>query len=141
MSTIEKAMARKEWLAQQAQANGKEDTDPTPVEVPLHFRNPPTIKQELQRYVRYELHKAASDAGFSTFEEEDDFDIDDEEPEMRMDSPYMLTEEQVEGDYQRLDGLPDSGADRPPEGSTAPESPQGDSGGQETPPNGQPPTP
>ena len=99
------AKPRRVLLREQAQAVGPEQLDKTPLEVPLEHLRPPTIKEELQRYVRYEISQIGKDAGFSSFEEEDDFDIDDEEVDLM--SPYQMSELQEEAGFEGgLDGAP-----------------------------------
>lgn len=83
-----------------------EDTDPTPVEVPPFYTRPATLKEELQRYVRFEVSRAAHSSGFETFEEADDFGIEDDDDLEDWDSEYQLTqlqEEEIMG-YDNLDG-------------------------------------
>lgn len=58
--------------------HGHEVPDPTPVEVPLHLRRPASIQDDIKRMVREELSRAAADAGEETFEEADDFSVDDD---------------------------------------------------------------
>lgn len=60
--------------------------DKTPMETTLV--RPLTLREEMQRYIRYELSRQAEDMGLPSFEEEDDFD--EEEPEPDMVSPYEL---------------------------------------------------
>lgn len=72
---------------------GREVPDPRPVEWPLGLKAPLSIQDEIKRYVRAELSQAAGGAGFETFEEADDFDVDDEE---LLTSPYELQEMQEE---------------------------------------------
>lgn len=56
----------------------REEPDPTPVEWPAHLRRPPTLAEEIKRLVRIEVSRAAEEAGFESFEEADDFDVDDD---------------------------------------------------------------
>lgn len=58
--------------------NGREVLDTTPVEVPLHFRRPPTLQEQIKQFVRGEFSRSASEDGFDSFEEADDFDIDED---------------------------------------------------------------
>ena len=77
-----------------------------PVELPIGYDRPPTIREELQRYVRFELSREASRTGeFETFEEADDFEPEDGETDWS--SEYELTELQEEEPVS-LDGDPDS---------------------------------
>lgn len=58
---------------------GEELPDDTPVEMPLKFKRPPTLQEQIKSMVRRELSDVASQQGFESFEEADDFDVDDGE--------------------------------------------------------------
>lgn len=58
--------------------DGRQIPDTRPVETPLNFRAPPTINQMIQQMVRTELSKNAQEQGFESFEESEDFDIEDD---------------------------------------------------------------
>lgn len=73
---------------------GHEVPDPTPVEWPAGVRRPETLTEQIQRLVRVQMSQFAEEQGLETFEEADDFDIDDEEGAPF--SPYELTEMQEE---------------------------------------------
>ena len=55
---------------------------------------PQTLREEMQRYVRYELSRGAHEQGQETFEEFDDFEVEDDEPDMT--SAYVMTDAQAE---------------------------------------------
>lgn len=59
--------------------NWGEVGDPTPVEVPLNFRPPPTIQEQIKRFVRTELSRQAAEKGHETFDEANDFGQDEED--------------------------------------------------------------
>lgn len=65
---------------------GEEIPDPTKPEVPLGFKKPETLAEQVHRLVRSaQLREQALAAGHETFEEADDFDVgDDYDPR----SPY-----------------------------------------------------
>lgn len=66
-------------------ARGHEIPDPIPVEVPIQWRRPPTLQEQIKAFVRRELSMQAAEEGHETFEEADDFDVgDDFDPS----SPY-----------------------------------------------------
>lgn len=67
--------------------NGREVPDPTPVAIPLAYRGGETIEQKMQRFIRQQLSQRAAEAQHETFEEADDFDVD-EDPELT--SPYEI---------------------------------------------------
>lgn len=52
--------------------------DDTPVEVPLNFRRPLTLQEEIQRLIRNQMSQNAAAQGFESFEEANDFDVDDD---------------------------------------------------------------
>lgn len=57
---------------------GHEILDPTPVEMPMQWKRPPTLQEQIKAFVRRELSEQAAAAGAETFEEADDFDIEDD---------------------------------------------------------------
>lgn len=57
----------------------KEYPDPTPVEMAVKFRRPPTLQEQIRQMVRSErLAQEAQRMGADTFEEFDDFDVGDD---------------------------------------------------------------
>lgn len=75
--------------------NGHEVPDPRPVARPLHIGVPETLAQQIQRMVRSELSQRAAAQGHETFEESDDFDVEEDED---LSSPYELSDRNFE-DY------------------------------------------
>lgn len=76
-----------------------------PIEVPPEHTRPVSIKEDLQRYIRYQVSQAAQDDGFATFEEEDDFQEEDLDEDWS--SEYEFTDTQAEagfGPEETLDG-------------------------------------
>lgn len=73
---------------------GGETPDSRPIELPVGGPPPLTLREEMMRFIRMELSKSAEQKGEETFEEFDDFSIDDEEPDLT--SPYTVTELQDE---------------------------------------------
>lgn len=73
--------------------DGLEYTSEVPVEVPAGFRRPLTMEERLQKYIRTELSRRAAADGVESFEEADDFEVEDEEEFI---SPYELHEMQEE---------------------------------------------
>jgi len=99
--------------------------DPVPVELIGGNDRPLTLREEMRRFVRQELSIRASDQGAGTFEEEDDFTDDLEEPDLT--SPYTVQELAPDAfveDYSDLEGKPTAAdqkaADTPPEEHSAP---------------------
>lgn len=67
------------WTAELVKlSDGVERLDNTPVAVPVGSA-PPTLSQQVRELVRLELSQHAAAQDFETFEEADDFDIDDEQ--------------------------------------------------------------
>lgn len=58
---------------------GREIPDPTPLELSPGQARPETIQEMMQRLIRTHLSQAAQDAGEESFEEANDFDIEDED--------------------------------------------------------------
>lgn len=59
-----------------------ETPDPTPVSIPSGFKRPETLEEQIRRLVRSaRFADEVEAAGFETFEEADDFDVDDDPPE------------------------------------------------------------
>lgn len=73
-------MARKIDLLESGRldAKGHEVLDPTPVAMPAGFKRPEMLAETIQRLVRRGISELAADQGFETFEEAEDFDVDDE---------------------------------------------------------------
>lgn len=94
---------------QQYDEFGRELPDATKVEVPLNFRRPPTIQEQIRQFVRSEVSRAAQEQGFESFEDADDFDVDDYDPDPL--SPYELSEMQEEAQFRDASDL-EKGVDR-----------------------------
>lgn len=62
--------------------------DDTPVEIPTRLRLPQSRTDQIRQYIREEMSRAAADQGHESFEDADDFDLDDEE-DMPL-SPYEI---------------------------------------------------
>lgn len=70
---------------------GEEVPDDTPVALPVGFKAPESLQDQIRRLIHTELSNQAQDAGMETFEEADDFEVgDDYDPH----SPYELDENQ-----------------------------------------------
>lgn len=60
-------------------SRGHEVPDPTPVSLPAGFKEPESLEVMIRRLIRSEEWAAAvNQEGFETFEESEDFDIDDD---------------------------------------------------------------
>lgn len=67
----------------------REMPDQRPVEWPAGIGRPKTIQEMIQETIRVQMSREAAAGGMETFEEADDFDVDDEED---MSSPYEMRE-------------------------------------------------
>lgn len=69
-----------EILEKRAQdpAGRREYLDPTPISPPVGFVKPRHIIDDIREMVRTEMSRRAEDGGFDSFEDAEDFDIDDE---------------------------------------------------------------
>lgn len=87
---------------------GEEIPDDRPVEVPLKFKRPLSIQEEIQRYIRIEASMAAGRDGLETFDEANDFEVedDDEFPLSSAERAALLAEEYriAKQDKEVLDG-------------------------------------
>lgn len=72
---------------------GREVPDGRPVSVPHNWQRPLSLHEEIKRFVRQELSARAADEGEESFEEADDFEVD-EDPDLF--SPYELRDAPVE---------------------------------------------
>lgn len=75
-------------------ARGAEILDTTPMELPLGYKPQESMDEKLRRIVREEVSDAASRHGLETFEEADDFVVDDADDFLP--SQYQLTDMQEE---------------------------------------------
>lgn len=74
---------------------GREIPDPRPLEIPAGFKKPESITDIIQRLVRTQLSQRAQEEGNETWEEANDFDMDDDDPDSLF-TPYELQEMQEE---------------------------------------------
>lgn len=92
-------------------SDGKEYPDPTPLELPIDSTRPLSLREEMRRFIREEFSRHATDDGYESFEESNDFDLDDESDLMF--SQYELAEMQPE--YVNEDDQEQKGtSDEPP---------------------------
>lgn len=82
---------------------GREIPDPRPMEMPLGLRKPESMEEMIRRFVRVEASRIAQKEGMETFEEADDFEVEDDD---FSDAPtqYMVPEVGPEGP-ESLDGV------------------------------------
>lgn len=75
---------------------GREKLDTTPVAVPLKFKRPLPIAELVRKMVIREVSGKAAQRGAESFDEADDFDVNDD-PELK--SPYELDEDQINNKF------------------------------------------
>jgi hypothetical protein len=82
---------------------------------------PPNIRDEMRRFIREEISQRAAEYGQPSFEEEDDFEIDDSEIDLTV-SQYTLVDMAPEVNQPRddLEGSAEFGQDPKPEESHSP---------------------
>lgn len=82
---------------------GREIPDPTPLEMPLGMRKPESMEDMIRRFVRQEASRVAQAEGMESFEEADDFEVEDDD---LSDAPtqYMVPEVGPDGP-ESLDGI------------------------------------
>lgn len=88
---------------------GQEVPDPVPVAVPAGWTRPEPLADLIRRMVRTEFSRAAAEEGEESFEEADDFDVEDEDPDPL--SAYEINEAAPEA----LEGVRDDDAAPPPD--------------------------
>lgn len=94
---------------------GEEICHGIPIEIPLDFKRPLTLQEEIRRMIAVEASRAAEDAGLESFEEADDFNVEDEDEPFS--SPYEVLEMYPDGPSEEPGGSPDV-ADRAEEAAT-----------------------
>lgn len=57
---------------------GYEILDSKPMEIPVGYRRPPSLEERMRAMVRNEISRRAQEVGQETFEEADDFKVDDD---------------------------------------------------------------
>ncbi|AXL14884.1 hypothetical protein [Microviridae sp.] len=111
-------LPRRLALREAAQHTG-EIPDTTPIEVGEH-QKPLTLREEMRRFIIQEVSTAAEQHGVESFEEADDFDV---EEETDLTSPYTVQElymegaprDDLEGEPNKEDKQAENGQQEPPE--------------------------
>lgn len=70
---------------------GREIPDNTPVEMPLGLRMPKPLQELIKDIVRHQMSQEAAEEGRETFDEANDFDVEDDEIPA---SPYEIDEDE-----------------------------------------------
>lgn len=74
--------------------HGNQIPDPTPVEIPVGFGHPESLEATIAKLVRLESQRARDTGEVESFEESDDFDLDDDNAELT--SGFQMTAMQEE---------------------------------------------
>ncbi len=77
-----------EWTIDWSSYARSESLDITPVELPIGYREPETLADQMRRFIKTEVSNQAQKDNLGSFAEEDDFDLDENEPI----TPYELTD-------------------------------------------------
>lgn len=128
---------REDLAALKAQDKDKvfEWPDPRPMAPPLGFHPEPSLAERIRNMVRSEhLRLAAEGSGMETFEEADDFDVDDDfDPsspyEMFFDQPIVSPEASPTGVPQPVNGAGNGTGEAPAAGGGGPQAPSGNQTG------------
>lgn len=122
-------MSLKETLsrfARRLNERGQEIPDPTPIAPPVGFVKTKSLAEQIREMVRSERLRAEVEAqGMETFEEADDFDVEEDDPLPF--TPYAIPEAPYDPQFGPANALITKGRSEPdlPEGSDAPiESPE-----------------
>lgn len=75
--------------------NGHEVPDPKPLSIPMGYKRPETLQEQVQRLIRSSMSEYAALQDAETFEEADDFDIEDDE--LDPSTPYEMEFDPVLG--------------------------------------------
>lgn len=111
---------------------GYEVNNPKPLFIPVDGR--PSLRDRIKRMIRQELSDQAFDKGFETFEQSNDFDMDDEfETDMEKTSYQMQDEILSQPPPESPEQVPQSGKSEGPSGSEVSEPPKGGETVSETP--------
>lgn len=68
-------------------SKGQQIPDNTPVEVPINLSMPLSVPEQIARGIRLELSRQAQSRGMESFDDADDFDMDDDDLPF---SPYEI---------------------------------------------------
>lgn len=81
---------------------GQELPDSTPLEVPAGFKRPLTLNEQIQAAVRGALSRAAERNDAETFEEANDFDVEDDDDFGLSPSEFRAMEVEVPDEAKRI---------------------------------------
>jgi len=96
--------------------NGYEIPDNTPVAIPTRLRMPQSRTEQIRAFIRSELSRQSADHGQESFEEADDFSLDDGQEWV---SPYEEVFEPPAHSESGSGGVPAAGGGAKPPGDPA----------------------
>lgn len=79
-----------QFFGRRINEKGQEVPDPTPVELPIGYKHPKTLDERIMAMVRNELSSLAEKQGFESWEEANDFDMEDDELKDVPDDEYSM---------------------------------------------------
>lgn len=82
-----------------ASKSRQETPDPTPVAVGIPLHRPLTLQEEMKRFIREEISQAAEMDSAGSFEDEDDFDVDEDPTPFSAYELDDMQEEELASDY------------------------------------------
>lgn len=103
---------------------GRELPDPTPLELPAGTKRPETLQDQIRRLIRTDVSAYAEDHGAESFEDANDFDIDDDEPESR--ATHHELHEEVVDEFKRARREAKEKEDADSRGADGPEESEGE---------------
>ena len=77
---------------------GQEVVDPRPVEVPVGYDAPEPLEQRIARLVQTEISEIAQREGYESFDDANDFDVDDPDFSDDIRTPYEMEYDDVLGE-------------------------------------------
>lgn len=89
-------------------AQGRELPDATPLEVPAGMRQPESIESMIARMVRGRVSELAAKDGLETFDEANDFEVEDDDEPLTAHEVQDMKLEALADDRRRLDELEDA---------------------------------
>lgn len=81
---------------------GREVPDPVPMEIPAGFRRPESTTEAIQRIIRTTLSRHAADVGMETFEEAEDFDMEEDDIEPMSPHEYRAMAAEIPAEDREL---------------------------------------
>jgi len=87
----------------------REQPDPTPVEVPAEMFPEDSLEERLKQFIRQEVSQQAVQDDYGSFEDEDDFELEDDDPDPLSDYQILMMAEDFELENSDDPALSDMG--------------------------------